>query len=120
MALTKSSTVEADFVSLSGGGASITSTAYDLSGNYRTVARIQLQTTSTGPPVPAQVQVQISESSSTGWMVFETAYGSTAVSSCSNYAIMLPDPTKRARFVYGSNTCCDVLCRIVLDQITSL
>ena len=120
MAITKSSTVVHNNITLTAGAGNTTSSDQDLTGSYRQVARVRFTNGATGPTVQAQCQIQVAETSTGDYTTLATVYGGTVNSAISEYEIEVPDATLHMRFVSGSNTGQNVTLRAVLDTITAI
>jgi len=121
MALTKSSTVVHNSITLTAGAGNTTSSNQSLTGVYQAIARIRFTNGATGPTVAAQTQVQISEDTTgANYMTLATLGGGTTNSAVSEYVVYIPDAALNLQFVSGSNTAQNVTLRVVLDTITAV
>ena len=121
MALVKSSAVVHNDITLTAGAGDTTSATQDMTGNYRTIARVRFTNGGTGPTVQAQCKIQVSEDTTSGnFMTLDTVYGGTVNSAVSEYVVEIPDPCEQLRFVSGSNTAQNVTLRVVVEKVTSI
>lgn len=121
MALTKTSVVVHDNITLTAGAGDTTSATQDLTAVYQTIARIRLTNGATGPTVAAQCKVQIAEvDTAAKYMTLATVVGLTSNNGVVEAVVAIPDPAEQLRFVSGSNTGQDVTLRVVIEKVTGL
>lgn len=120
MALTKSSTVVHNSITLTAGAGDTTSSTQDLTASYQHTARIRISNGGTGPTIAAQCKVQVSEDTTSGnFMTLATVIGTTVNSDVVEVSVAIPDTAQQVRFVSGSNTGQNVTLRVVLDKVTA-
>ena len=120
MAITKSSVVVHNNITLTAGAGNTTSADQDLTASYRQVARVRFTNGATGPTVQAQCQIQVAETSTGDYTTLATVYGGVVNSAVSEFEVEIPDATPHMRFVSGSNTGQAVTLRAMLDTITAI
>ena len=121
MALTKSSNVIHNDITLTASAGNTVSSVISLAANYRTGARIRFTNGGTGPTVQAQTKVEIAEDSTSGnFMALTICYGGTTASAVTEYFVDLPDWAEQLRFTSGSNTGQNVTLRVVIEMMTGL
>jgi hypothetical protein len=120
-AVTKSSTVVANSITMTAGAADVTSSDFDNSGSYRTHCIIRFTNGATGPTVAPRVDIQTSEDTTAGnYSTLFTVNGDTVNSSVNTRDVWLNDAVEHARFISGSNTVQNVTLRIVCEKITGI
>lgn len=120
-AVTKSSTVVANDITMTAGAGDVTSSDVDLTGAYRTHCIIRFTNGATGPTVAPRVDILTSEDTTAGhYSKIFTVNGDTVNSSVNTRDIWLNDTVEHLEFVSGSNTVQNVTLRIVCEKITAI
>lgn len=120
MALTKTTTVVANSITMTAGAGNVTSGAdTDLSTYYKVGVAILFTNGGTAPTIAPQVEVQICETSGGTYIDVATVTGGLVNSGLTPYYVPLPDETKFYQIVSGSNTGQAVTLRAVLYGITA-
>ena len=119
-AITKTSVVVENNITMTAGAASVTSPSTSVSGSYHTICHIQFTNGTAGPTVAPFVTVQTSEVSGGTYVNVVTVNGDTTASSVSERDVVLDDAVENVQFVYGGNTGQNVTLRIVVEEITGI
>jgi hypothetical protein len=120
-AVTKSSTVVSNNITLTAGAADTTTSDVDLTGSYRAHLIIRFTNGATGPTVAPRCDVQTSEDTTAGnYSTLFTVNGDTVNSSVNTRDVWLNDAVEHARLVCGSNTVQNVTLRIVVEKVTGI
>lgn len=118
MALTKTTAVVADSITLTAGAGDTTGSAVDLTACYDAALDVKITNGATGPTVAAQVQIQHSPDNSNWYNLGGALKGSTTNAAVVSWALIPLGPDVRyIRHVSGSNTGQNVTLRIEVSKL---